>query len=52
MIYILHSENLYTFQIANILKTVAKMFEKVLTKVDHDLVTKVKVENFIQLDVI
>ena len=53
MIYILHSENLYTFQNANttlnILKTVAKICKKVLTKVEHDLVIKVNVENFIHI---
>ena len=50
MIYIWHSENLYTFQNANttfnILKTVAKMCEKVL-RLNMTSSTKVKGENFL-----
>ena len=50
MIYIQHSENLYTFQntISNKLKTVAKTCEKVLRltwlNMITNLVTKVKIE--------
>ena len=51
MIYFCIQRLYKTFQNANttlnILKTVGKICEKVLTKVEHDLVAKVKVENFI-----